>query len=496
MTFATRLALCFAAMILTGSRQSQPPLSLFLAKMRARSGPVWSAHILSATGLPKDSAGAIVRNDTRGLRSITQRCEGALCDGTYFDGTRLYAVDINGTALPHPPGIDAALLRSERIVSSLAFLAPGFRERRGTIRDEGSTLVRGQPYRVLQVSDNGAIPMTLFVDPTTGTLRYARDASGNTTFTYLDYRPVGAYRLPFLILRDDAVLERYQERRIVSTPFAPPHGPALSFDHRPVTLATDPQESIPVFACSLAGIATHCLLDSGNSGLSMSLQLAERLNAPAIGAFRIQGLGAYATEVVRGGILRAGGLTLQSADYVVLHDIHRYGYDVVLGCDMFATTPIDIDGAKHRVTFGAQPPVGATAIPLTFSHFVPTVRVELGATPATLTLDTGDESTINLAYDFYAQHPSLFAVKELRPVSGVGGESVEMTGTIPDIRLGSLAVSNQTIGATQHLQGTPYGHLGAGFLQEFNTLIDYPSSTLYLDPSTATPSPAPVDSRR
>ena len=57
--------------------------------------------------------------------------------------------------------------------------------------------------------------------------------------------------------------------------------------------------------------------------------------------------------------------------------------------------------------------------------------MRLGKLGTQLALDTGDESNINLSYEFYQEHQELFSATEQRKVAGVGGTSIELMGTIP-----------------------------------------------------------------
>jgi hypothetical protein len=497
MPFAKRLALLFAAGLLTaGAAPSHDSLSTLLARMRERSGPVWSAHLTSVSHLMHNGVTVDLRTDSGGIRFASYHCSGALCDGTYFDGERLYSIDINGTTLPQPPPDDTdPYLRAERTIASLSFLAPDFEERGGRLYDDGVTEIDGVRYDTLLVANKDAVPMLVFVDPKTATVRYMRDINGDQTFEYRKYMAVdGGFYLPFYVLRNGNPLERYDKRESLPTPFVAPHGPQPVFSSRPVTMETDPRQTIPIFDCAIGDIQTKCLLDSGNSGLSLSLTLAEELAAPVVGSFQVRGLGNYATEVVRAGPLTVGGMSLPPANYVVLHDIDRFGYQVVLGADVFAATTIRLETGAHRVVFGASDPQDGVTVPLAFNNFVPVVDVRLGALPTRLAFDTGDESSINLAYDFYQAHRDLFSATSEREVQGVGGASVELLGTIPQVQIGDLAVDSAIIGATQTLQGTAYGHVGEGLLSRFAVTIDYAAGELHfvpLPPAAPTPSASP-----
>ncbi|HVA28713.1 MAG TPA: retropepsin-like aspartic protease [Candidatus Baltobacteraceae bacterium] len=488
MPFATRLGLFFALAVFATATARAEDLNALLARMRSYSGPVWQAHLTSTSFVSLANDDAEMHSESQNVRFATYECTENLCAGTYFDGERLFDININGTTLPESDGSDP-YLRGERTVASLAFLDPAFTDNGGQIVDDGFAAISGVRYRSLLVSSGDATPMQVFVDPQTGKVRYLRDVNGDATFEYLDYRRVaGSYTLPFLVMRNGAVLERYHTRGSTREDFVAPHGPRPTFVGAAVAVPTDPTRTIPVFACSIGGIHTTCLLDSGNSGLSISRELATTLHAQAIGSFQVRGLGNYSTDVVRVGALRVGNATWGPSNYVVLNDIHRFGYDVVLGADVLASTTISLDPIAHTIAFGAPAPPGGTGVHIVFANFVPVVIVQLGRLGAQLALDTGDESNINLAYDFYQEHRGLFDATEQRNVAGVGGTSVELIGTIPQVRIGNLSIDKQRIGATQSLRGTAYGHLGAAFLANFDVVIDYASGLVYFAP---VPTPAP-----
>ena len=490
--FATRLgnlALLFMLAIATTGAAPTETLPHLLERMRASGGPVWNEHLSSTSLLTVDGGPTRVRSDSSGVRFATYECERSLCDGEYFDGRRLYSININGTTLPRSD-LGDMLLRAERTVASHEFLAPEFVDDGGQLSDDGMAAIDGVNYRRLLVAASGAVPMQVFVDPRTALIRYFKDVTGTATLEYRDYRRVGTLVLPFLVVRNGNVLERYESRTVAGGPFDQPDGLKPAFSGTASSIPTDPNRAIPIFACTIGGVATTCLLDTGNSGLAISNELAAQLAAPVVGEIQVRGLGRYSAHIVRGGPLVVGNATFPEANYVVLQDIHRLGYDAVLGADVLAGTRVKIDAAEHRVTFDAEAPSGAVSVPLHFLDFVPIVAVQLGNLGAQLAVDTGDESNINLSYDFYSEHRSLFSATEQRIVSGVGGSSVELIGNIPEVRIGNIALRDQRIGTTTTLESTAYGHLGAGFLEQFTVLLDYASSRVeFTAPSPATTAP-------
>ncbi len=453
-----------------------------LDRMRAAAGPVWSTHFVSISRLNLEGQSTVVSSESNGVPFVVRRCEGELCQGTYFDGTRLYAVNMNDTAVPTSTDPEP-YLRSLRMVASLSFLAPGFTSHGGRLIDDGNANVGGKRYRTFFVTDAHAIPIRIFVDPSEALVRFVRDLGGDDTFEYRDYRRVNGFSVPFEILHNGGVLERYDDRTPVASAFRPPRGPVPTFaGSTPQSVATDPNHVTPVVNCSVDDVPVHCLIDTGNSGLSVSSELAARLGAPVIGTFHVRGLGDYSTQVVRSGPLRVGNATYPDAYYVVLNDISRYGYDVVLGADFLGTANVEIDAGDHVVRLATPVASDAFTIPLSFENFVPVVDVHLGTVEAKLAVDTGDESNINLAYGFYTKHTTLFSITERRLVAGVGGTSVELIGNIPQVTIGDYHTGPQKIGTTQTLQGTAFGHLGAAFLRQFVVQFDYAAAELHLTP--------------
>jgi hypothetical protein len=483
MGFAARIGLLCALVLSTLGANRDSDVASLLERMSAAAGPVWQTHFVSVSRLTLGGQQNVVSSNSDGLRIIVRHCTGELCSGSYFDGDHLYSVNMNGTTLaqslePEP------FLRSLRLVSSLQFLSPSYLMHGGRIGDAREGTFEGRRAQTFVVGDAKSVPLRIYVDPQTALVRAAREVGGSETFEFRDYRRVGRFDLPFEVLHDGQLFERFDDRAPVSSVFQAPHGPVPSFQGTPEAVPTDPNAVTPIVDCSVGGISVRCLVDTGNSGLSMSSELASRLGAPVIGSYEIRGLGGYQAQVVRAGPLRVGNATFPEAYYAVLTDLRRYGYDVVLGSDVLAATPVVIDGAAHLIRFGALAEKGRLTIPMSFENFVPVVSVGLDSLDVPLAVDTGDESNINLAYDFYVKHPGLFSVTQRRSVSGIGGSSIEMIGEIPRVRLGDYTIGAQRIGTTQTLQATAFGHLGAAFLQQFVVQLDYASAELHLTPRT------------
>ncbi len=485
MKFAAQaVLLCVFGILPMGTAPvAQPSLSATIANMRAVNGGVYDAHIVSMSPHTMDGDFATMRTEVQGLRFTLQQCTGAVCLGTYFDGERLFSVNINNTALPRSPAPEA-YLRALRILGTLQFLAPDFVAKGGNIYDGGYTNFNGRRCRRIFVSDKIAIPMIVYVDPQTWLLAGAQDVDGNATYAMRDYRKVGRYQLPFEIDRNGTTLEAYTSRIIAPGSLQPPRGLRGALTPEAAVMTLDPQSPTPLGACTIGNASARCLIDSGNSAMSMSLELADQLGLKPVGMLRVAGLGDYATEVVRAGPLQIGNVRFPEANYIVLSDIHRYGYDVVIGADVLASMPVTIDHNAHTLIFGspADENGAGTIVPLEFDNFVPVVNVTLGDRATSLAIDTGDQSNINLAYEYYQHHPNLFKATKTETVGGVGGSSVELIGEIAFVRIGTLIAQNQQIGTTKTLKGTADGHLGAGFLSQYRIVLDYAHERMRLYP--------------
>lgn len=479
MSFAARVfMLCLLGPLMLGAVR-EPGLARVLERMRAASGSPFGTHVVS-TYRRAGGSGEVVMSDSQGLRFFIRQCRDTLCFGTYFDGYRLYDVNMNATALPRSSGHEVAL-RGLRSIAGGAFLQPSFTREGGRIADGGRATFGGIVYRRLVVDQPDADGMDVLVDPRTWLVAEVRDLAVGEGMSLRDYRKVGPLTLPFESVRYGGPVTRYEDRHVAGEPLVAPHGLVPQAGSAPTDMALDAGGGTPVGSCELGGIATKCLLDTGNSGIAISLELAEQLHANPIGAFEVSGLGDYATEVVRAGPLIVGNMHFPEAAYVVLHDIHRYGYDIVLGADVIASTRLSIDYARHAITFNAPADVSeGVGIPLSFENFVPVTDVGLGSLSARLAVDTGDQSAINLAYGYFSSHSDLFKATRVQAVSGVGGSSFEYIGEIPMVTVGDYRISAQPIGTTRTLRGTAQGHLGAGVLAHFRVVLDYARSRMTL----------------
>jgi hypothetical protein len=459
-----------------------PSLDELIAKARAASGAPYAYRIVSHT---RESAGGHtydVTSETQGVKYVARRCERGVCSGFYFDGEHSFNTNINDTALPTSPLVDGLQL-TLRAISSYTFASPDFRANGGALTFRGAVLRGGKRcWRIGVAPSRGAL-LDAVLDAETGLVVGVISDERRVAFEFRDQRRVGKITIPFDISLDGKRVEKFDDRSIEPGDLNVPTGlvPTFAATSTALKFSGPGGSAVPIVPCTIGGQSVSCLLDTGNSGLSMSLELAEKLGIEPTGSFEVKGVGEYTTGIAKAPELTIGDATYPSAKYVVLHDMHAYGYDVVLGADAFARAKITIDYPARTVSLAPTPAAG-DGLPAVYADFIPVLAVRLGSLEAPLQVDTGDESTINLAYDFYQSHPAIFKTTGTTGVAGIGGGSEQITGEIASVRVGDATLTHQKIGATKALQSAAAGHLGSGFLAHFSVTFDYAHGTIALVP--------------
>jgi hypothetical protein len=486
MRFVTAALCCFSFFLGTIGHPAfaATPLESLLAKAHDSSGAPYQYHVISRSHETVNGRIYQITTETEGLKYRARRCSKSICSGFYFDGDHDYDYNFNDTALPIANVIDGLQL-TLRAIASYAFTSPDFRAKGGTITDRGIVGRAGKSYRQIAIAPRSGALLDAIVDPDTGIVVGVVSDAQRLAFEFRDQRKVGdKLMLPYTVALNGAVIERFDDRRVSPDPLEAPIGLVPKFSGtEPIAFKkmdrSTPQAIVP---CTIAGQEVSCLLDTGTSTMSMSLELCEKLGIePQTDAFNVSGVGKYVTGIAKAPALSVGGATYPAANYVVLHDLHQNGYDVVLGTDAFAHAQVTIDYGARTATFAPTPASGDMG-DLTFTNFIPVAPIKLGDTPLRLAVDTGDESAINLSYSVYTQHPSIFKATGSAPVSGIGGSSEEVTGDLRSARLGNFELTNLKIGATKHLAATSEGHIGSGLLQHFSVTFDYAHARMDLVP--------------
>jgi hypothetical protein len=485
MRFATAALCCFIATFAPAhADDSRAKLDALLARVRTAAGEPYRLHLRGTAVAGSGTGQVILVSESEGARSSVRRCTGRLCSGTYADGPALWVTDLNDTAVPAEP--DDPRRVTLRAIENDAFAGDDFETQGGrlTLRvplrmHDGRTL-----QRIAVTAPHGAT-LDALIDPDSGLVAEARGAG--VAIVFADQRKVGTLTLPFEITTGSNV-QHFTERSVDPEPLRAPRGlvPSFAGESKPIPFVDAERPTVePVVECEMRKQRVPCLFDTGNSGMSMSLELAERLGLePLADPFRIEGLGSYETGVVKAPELRVGGATYPPAFYAVLHDLHGYGYDLVLGTDAFAHARITIDYPRRLLALEPESAASAEAssLPLSFENFLPVTAVALGTVKASLAIDTGDESAVDLSAEYYRLHPGLFKADTRARVAGIGGTSEELLGTIERVDLGAYSLLHQPIGATAQVASTAEGRLGSGALAHFTVTFDYARRRAELSP--------------
>jgi hypothetical protein len=476
MRFAASLStvsFCSLAFLLVAGSAVAPAaaddaLDALLAKSRAASGAPYRFHVVSRSRETDDGHEYTVTTETEGLKYRARKCTHGLCtSGFYFDGERSFDTNFNDTALPLSERVDGLQL-TLRAIASYDFTAPDFRANGGSVQSREPILRDGKKFLRISVAPRLGALLDAVIDPDSGLVIGVISDARRLAFEFRDQRKVGdRITLPYEIELNGATIEKFDDRSIEAAPLAAPAGISPHFSSGPVTVDMTRNDA-PLVPCTVGGENVACLLDTGNSGLSISSELATKLGLTVqTGGGTVGGTGGAIVGVVKAPALGVGGATYPSARYVVLYNLHTSGYDVVLGADAFANARVTLDFQTRTVTIasatGAASPA-ANSLPLEFENFVPTIPIGFGSFTTQLAVDTGDASAVELAADFAALHPSAIGT--------------DVTG-----KVGNVAVSGLRVTSTKRLQATDRGVIGSGLLQHFVATFDYARGRLGLVPA-------------
>ncbi|MBC5816302.1 MAG: hypothetical protein GIW97_07145, partial [Candidatus Eremiobacteraeota bacterium] len=254
MAFARRaFGLSVLAVFLIGAAPKSPPLHQLVALMRAASGDPYRYHITSTAHEKDNDNDVSISADFFGLQFLTRRCDGALCSGTYFDGSQLFSINMNDTALP---ATGEPALKAIRYINSGMFLSPDFARAGGVLTDMAVVRSEGKAYRAIGVKAPSAAPMYVLADPQTFLVSGVRDFKGAVSFDDRDYRRVGPLMLPFSIYQNGVAVQQYDTRMISTTPLTAPHGLQPHFRAPPLAVPILQASDAPIIPCTLARVET------------------------------------------------------------------------------------------------------------------------------------------------------------------------------------------------------------------------------------------------
>jgi hypothetical protein len=475
--FGTRIAILpavAAAMLPLLAQGASSDGDLLLQRAAAASGQPWRYHIQS-TAIAENAPG-VAQIDEEGPRVVMRRCTDVVCDGTIVDTSlrKKWLFSYNGTPVAQTATLDPRLV-TVRAIATYAFTSPEFRRDGGRVEAMPQDRLAGSPIAPFAVTAPGGTTLRALLDPQTGLLSAIADGR-QVLYEYRDQKRFGPLVLPTEIRRTAGATQRYTAREVVKEPLVAPTGPPVTFNDAAPVAKLD--GATPRFACRIDGVPARCLLDTGASGLAMSLDLADRLHLNPVGRIGIRGLGTVSSGVVRANALDLGSMRIGRALYAILPDAGGFGTDVVIGADVIAEAAVRLDFAHETIRFE---PTGSrqsgAAIPLIFDGFTPKVPIELATTPCVLAVDTGDAASIDLSAAFSKEHPGLFVPTQKRTILGVGGRGVQAIGSV-NVTFADLHLRDVPVGVSDVPGGRSTDRIGAGFLSRFALYLDYASGRM------------------
>jgi len=435
-------------------------LSNLLAKARAASGEPYRYHIVSISHETHDGTNFDVTTESQGQKYVAKSCSHSLCTGFYFDGEHSYNTNFNDTPLPASAGIDGLQI-TLRAIASYAFTATDFVANGGTLVERDPVLRDGRKYRRISVAPRLGALLDAILDPSSGLVVGVISDERKYAFEFGDQRRIGrGVTLPFAISLNGFTFTKYERRSVATSALSTPTGVVPNFVDRPpsVSMVESDRGAAPILPCTIGGEHVSCLLDTGDSGLSMSLELARKLHLKALGGtFDVHGSGRYVAGIAPAPSLLIGNATYPAANYVVLSDLARNGYDVILGADAFAHARVTVDYANREVELAPASPASSGGVPLTFDNFVPVVPIELDGKAVTVQLATGDDGAIVISRDYAERHPDVTNGRK--------------TGTIASMRLGPLELENQPFDARENIAYS--ARVGSDVLRHCAVTFDY-----------------------
>ncbi len=549
MTRTSALLACVAGLaLIAGPATAADPAAVIIDRYVAwRGGPAFErATGVHATGTATDGrfGGPVERWITAG-HGRDRFAFGALTSDSAYGPDGAWTVTLSGQIeAPSAAEVDAARRRDLLTFDDALRGAGG-----ATITLAPPEIFDGAPVSVLHVTFGGPDAYDLLIDPTSGALRAERrlEDGRKTLVRYDDWRIVEGVRMPFA--------ERLQEegdpieRRLAFTAMdidpavggggggggaRPPAAgggggrggarTALDIDPavaravwaRPaprqvVQFAPGVQATAPLpfefflgsriyIPATVAGQATHVLLDSGAETTVLDSRFAEAAGIEVSGVVTAVGTGGRQEAHLASGVtIRIGevelrDLTVALVDLSSIEQAIGRPIPVILGKEVLNALTVDLDFQGKTIAFADParftPPAGAVEVPVTSANGIRSVPVSIeGGPPVAVDFDLGNGSAF-LAYSAWWKPAG--TLSDGRPVSktisgAIGGmktrsiaslRAVTFAGVtfhdVPTVFFdddGQSAESNRTL-----------GNIGMPILSRFRLTTDYSRNRLFLTP--------------
>ena len=453
--------------------------------------------------------------DLRNGRSESDYMMGPAGGANGFDGTTPWQKDLSGTVTLQQGGDAQVLAINDAYRTSGKWWLP---DRGGAeIVGDGEKTEGGATYEVLTVTPKGGKPFDAWFDAKTHLLAKTveKQSSQTITTTFSDYRPVDGVLLPYKLVIDSGVGEKYlQTVTVTKVAFLGPQ-PDSTYAPPKVTVADfsiaggAAQTEIPIQLVNnhiygqakVNGKGPYTFIfDTGGHNI-VTPPIAKELSLKIEGTLPGTGAG---EGVMEGGFthidqLEVGDAVVKNQLFIVLPLDTFVGIEGVpmpgmVGYEVFRRFVTRVDYGAHTLTLidpkHFDPKDAGTPVKFNFNGHIPEVVGTFEGLPAKFDIDTGARSELTLTKPYvaknglHASHP-----KGVDAVDGWGSGGPS-TGDITrgkDMTLGSVKIggvvtsmANQDKGA---FSGSDYsGNVGGGILKRFIVTFDYDHQTMYLKP--------------
>jgi len=445
---------------------------------------------------------------------------GGITEGSGFDGTMPWQLDISGTYTPQqggdriPVAVDSAYRRANL----------WWRADRGgaAVAYVGRESEAGRSLEHLSVTPQGGKRFDAWFDGDTHLLtRVTYDQQFlHVTERYSDYRREGPQVIAHAIESDPGLgqggISRLTLLHCNYIPAVPVS--AYSQPRRPVTgaIIADGASSTTVpfrllnnhiyVEATVDGKGPYTfLVDTGGHTL-LSPQLIKDAGLKPVGEAVTSGAGEKhgTTGFVHFGEIAIGGVRLRNQEGFAtdIYDkaIEGVPVDGMVGFELIRRMVTSIDYGLHTITFTrpdrfeAGPGTGVR-VPFVFYDHLPNVSGRIGDLSARFDIDTGSRTTLDITSPFVTSHrlrDDFTAGTVAVTGYGVGGPVRSHVARMPSVSIGSITIEDPVVDLSEAHAGAfsdPNfdGNVGSALLKRFVVTFDYAHQLMYLKPIEPVP---------
>lgn len=454
-------------------------------------------------------------NDLKNGRSETDYMMGPAGGAEGFDGTTPWEKDLSGTVMLQQGGDAQVLAINDAYRISGKWWQP---DRGGAdVVNDGAKTEGNATYDVLTITPKGGKPFDAWFDANTHLLAKTIEKQGSQTVTTTmsDYRTVDGVMLPYKMVVDRGVGEKYLQTVTLTT--------AAFIGPQPDSAYAPPKVTVADF--SIAGGASQTIIpihiinnhiygqakingkgpftfmfDTGGADI-VTPPLAKDLGLKIEGSLPGSGAG---EGIMEGGFthvdqLEVGGAALTKQLFLALPldtlgSIEGTPMPGLVGYEVFRRFVTRIDYGAETITlidpkhFDAKD--AGTPIHFNFNEHIPEVMGTFEGLPAKFDIDTGSRSELTLTKPFAEQN----ALRASHPKGadavdgwGVGGPSRGYVTRGKAMTIGPIEIDGVVTSLTTQnkgaFSGSDYsGNIGGGILKRFIVTFDYDHQTMYLKP--------------